>query len=129
MGKICGAKPEEPISKKKNRHEVTDLIKKQTNTCETESMAEGKARTISRKVNSAGFCKGMEMMGYIPIALWLEQNEDSSSAYTGPLDMKTHLLPGTGLHHEALEHNICSWSWRSPRTQKKKQIQEFELMG
>lgn len=41
-GKYVVPKPEETISKKKNRHEVTDLIKKQTSSCGTESMAEGK---------------------------------------------------------------------------------------
>lgn len=64
-GKYVVPKPEETMSKKENRHEVTDLIKKQTSSCERQhGRREGAlARTISRKVNFAGFCKGMEMMG------------------------------------------------------------------
>lgn len=90
VGKICGAKARGNHIKKEKQawsHWPNSKANKFMWNREDGRREGALARTINRKVNFAGFCKGMEM---IAIALWLEHTEDSSPGYTGPLDKKIH---------------------------------------
>lgn len=112
-GKYVLPKPEETMSRKKNRHEVPDLIKRDTSTCEREMKGRG---------TFVGFCKGLVMM-----RLTLPSGENLTKILLqGTPDPYTWRI---GPHQEeAPKQNPCSLSRGSPRTQEKNEKQEFELV-